>query len=63
MNALVASTSQEQFTLTERIGLNVSNTFDLVNQNVAAINQTQQSAKELSQLAVSQKKELEFFKV
>lgn len=63
MNALVASTSQEQFTLTERVGLNISNTFDLVNQNVIDINQTQQSAKELSQLAGSQKKELEFFNV
>ena len=63
MNALVASTSQEQFTLTERIGLNVSNTVNLVNQNVVAMNQTQQSTKELSQLAVKQKEELEFFKV
>ena len=63
MNALVATTSQEQFTLTERIGLNVSNTVNLVNQNVVAMNQTQQSTKELSQLAVKQKEELEFFKV
>nr|WP_274446433.1 methyl-accepting chemotaxis protein [Aliivibrio fischeri] len=63
INTLVASTSQEQFTLTERIALNTTNTFDLVNQNVAAINQTQQAAKELSQLAVSQKEELTFFKV
>ena len=63
MNTLVASTSQEQFMLTERIALNTTNTFDLVNQNVAAINQTQQAAKELSQLAVSQKEELAFFKI
>lgn len=63
MNALVASRSQEQFTLTERVGLNINNIFDLVNQNVVDINQTQQSAKELSQLAGSQKKELEFFNV
>ncbi|MDD9166249.1 methyl-accepting chemotaxis protein [Aliivibrio sp. S4MY2] len=63
MNALVATTSQEQFTLTERIGLNVSNTVNLVNQNVLTMNQTQQSTKELSQLAVKQKEELEFFKV
>ncbi|MFA1559601.1 methyl-accepting chemotaxis protein [Aliivibrio fischeri] len=63
MNTLVASTSQEQFTLTERIALNTTNTFDLVNQNVAAINQTQQAANELSQLAVSQKEELAFFKI
>ncbi len=63
MNTLVASTSQEQFTLTERIALNTTNTFDLVNQNVAAINQTQQAAKELSQLAISQKEELAFFKI
>ncbi|AAW87598.1 methyl-accepting chemotaxis protein [Aliivibrio fischeri ES114] len=63
MNALVANTSQEQFTLTERIELNVSNTVNLVNQNVVVMNQTQQSTKELSQLAVKQKEELEFFKV
>ena len=63
INSLVASTSQEQFTLTERVALNTSKTFDLVNQNVSAINQTQQAAKELSQLAVAQKNELAFFKV
>ncbi|MGF1834269.1 methyl-accepting chemotaxis protein [Photobacterium sanguinicancri] len=63
INSLVACTSQEQFTLTERVALNTSKTFDLVNQNVSAINQTQQAAKELSQLAVAQKDELAFFKV
>ncbi|MEZ8341170.1 methyl-accepting chemotaxis protein [Vibrio cyclitrophicus] len=63
INTLVTSTSQEQFSLTERIALNTNNAFDLVNQNVSDIHQTQQAAKELSQLAVEQKKELEFFKV
>lgn len=63
INTLVTSTSQEQFSLTERIALNTNNAFDLVNQNVSGIHQTQQAAKELSQLAVEQKKELEFFKV
>lgn len=62
MNSLVASTSQEQFNLTEKIALNTTNTFDLVNQNVSAVNQTQQAAKELSQLAIEQKEELAYFK-
>ncbi|WP_372064229.1 hypothetical protein [Vibrio pelagius] len=43
--------------------MNTNNAFDLVNQNVSGIHQTQQAAKALSQLAVEQKKELEFFKV
>lgn len=63
INTLVTSTSQEQFSLTERIASNTNNAFDLVNQNVSVINKTQKAAKELSQLAVEQKKELEFFKV
>jgi len=63
MNSLVASTSQEQFNLTEKIALNTTNTFDLVNQNVSAVNQTQQAAKELSQLAIEQKEELAYFKM
>ena len=41
---------------------NTANTVDLVNQNVSAINQTQQAAKELAQLALSQKETLSFFK-
>ncbi len=61
VNTLVATASQEQLAVTENIAQNTTATFDLVHQNVSAINQTQQAAAELSQLAVSQKNELSFF--
>lgn len=63
VNALVATASQEQLAVTEDIAQNTTATFDLVHQNVSAINQTQQAAKELSQLAASQKSELSFFSI
>jgi methyl-accepting chemotaxis protein len=62
INTLVAAASQEQFNVTADINKNTSNTVDLVNQNVSAINQTQQAAKELAQLALNQKDTLAFFK-
>ncbi|WP_417526594.1 methyl-accepting chemotaxis protein [Marinomonas shanghaiensis] len=62
INTLVAAASQEQFNVTADINKNTANTVDLVNQNVSAINQTQQAAKELAQLALSQKETLSFFK-
>ncbi|MDD9174616.1 methyl-accepting chemotaxis protein [Aliivibrio sp. S2TY2] len=61
VNTLVATASQEQLAVTDNIAQNTTMTFDLVHQNVSAINQTQQAAKELSQLAASQKGELSFF--
>ncbi|OCH37893.1 methyl-accepting chemotaxis protein [Aliivibrio fischeri] len=61
VNTLVATASQEQLAVTEDIAQNTTATFDLVHQNVSAINQTQQAAAELSQLAVAQKNELSFF--
>lgn len=61
VNTLVATASQEQLAVTDNIARNTTMTFDLVHQNVSAINQTQQAAKELSQLAASQKSELSFF--
>ncbi|MBP3154271.1 methyl-accepting chemotaxis protein [Aliivibrio fischeri] len=63
INTLVATASQEQFSVTEDIAKNTTRTFDLVTQNVSAINQTQQAADELSKLAVAQKTELDFFKM
>lgn len=62
INTLVATASQEQFSVTEDIAKNTTRTFDLVTQNVSAVNQTQQAADELSKLAVAQKTELDFFK-
>ncbi|MGR6860642.1 methyl-accepting chemotaxis protein [Aliivibrio salmonicida] len=63
INTLVATASQEQFYVTEDISKNTTRVFDLVNENVAVINQTQQAAKELSLLAEMQDKELSFFTI
>ena len=63
INTLVATASQEQYSVTEDIAKNTTRTFDLVNENVAAVNQTQQAAQELASLAEKQNQELSFFKV
>lgn len=63
MNALVAAASQEQSCVTDDIAKNTTRTFDLVNENVAAVNQTQKAAQELAALAEQQNQELSFFKV
>ncbi|ODC04024.1 chemotaxis protein [Terasakiispira papahanaumokuakeensis] len=62
INKLVATASHEQFCITEDIERNTQRTLDLVNQNVSAVNQTQQAANELAQLAASQKEVMSFFK-
>ncbi|SBS38814.1 Methyl-accepting chemotaxis protein PctC [Marinomonas spartinae] len=62
INTLVAAASQEQFNVTADINKNTATTVDLVNQNVSAVEQTQQAAKELAQLALKQKDTLDFFK-
>ena len=63
INTLVATASQEQYSVTEDIAKNTTRTFDLVNENVAAVNQTQQAAQDLALLAEKQNQELSFFKV
>lgn len=63
INTLVATASQEQYCVTEDIAKNTTRTFDLVNENVAAINQIEQAAQELVLLAEKQKEELSFFKL
>ncbi len=63
INTLVATASQQQFAVTNEISQATTHTFDLVHQNVAAINQTLQASAELAQLAEAQKSELAFFKV
>ncbi len=63
INMLVATASEQQFCVTEDISKNTTQTFDLVQQNVSAVNQTLQASSELSQLAESQKNELSFFRV
>ncbi|WP_236800004.1 methyl-accepting chemotaxis protein [Aliivibrio fischeri] len=63
INALVATASQEQYSVTEDITKNTTRTFDLVNQNAAAVNQTEQAMLELALLAEKQNQELSFFKI
>lgn len=63
INALVATASQQQHNVTEDISRSTTQTFDLVQQNVSAANQTRQASLELFELAESQKNELSFFRV
>ena len=63
INTLVATASQQQFCVTEDISKNVTQAFDLVQQNVAAVDETLQASAELAQMAEEQKKELAFFRV
>ncbi|MDG3086461.1 methyl-accepting chemotaxis protein [Vibrio hannami] len=63
INTLVATAAQEQFSVTEDISKNTTLAFDLVQQNVSGIDETLQASAELSQLAETQKSELDFFKV
>ena len=63
VNSLVATASQEQNSVTEDISRTTTEAFDLVQQNVSAVNQTLQASAELSQLSEAQKTELSYFKV
>ncbi|SDI85681.1 methyl-accepting chemotaxis protein [Ferrimonas sediminum] len=63
INSMLATSAQEQYCVTEDVSKNTTQTFDLVNQNVAAVNQVVASAERLSRLSSNQKAELEFFKI
>ncbi|TEW52015.1 methyl-accepting chemotaxis protein [Psychromonas algicola] len=63
INSLVATSSQEQFHVTEEIAEITTKAHDLVHQNVSGINDTLQASVELSKLAEHQKSELDFFKI
>ncbi|WP_435234787.1 methyl-accepting chemotaxis protein [Psychromonas sp. PT13] len=63
INALVATASIEQTNVTEDISKNTTQAYDLVQQNVSAINQTLQATEELAKLAQTQKDDLKFFKI
>lgn len=63
INTLVATASQEQYCVTEDIAQNATRTFDLVNENVASIHQTQQVSEELAALAEQQKLDIAAFKL
>ncbi|MHA2939311.1 methyl-accepting chemotaxis protein [Vibrio sp. RC27] len=62
INSLVATSSQEQFHVTEEISQVTTETYDLVHQNVSGIDDTLQASSELSELAETQKRELDVFK-
>jgi len=63
MNTQVATASEEQSSVTQDISQNVSLTFDIVNQNVTGIKESQKASEELSNLAAEQKHLLNFFKL
>jgi len=63
INALVATASLEQTSVTEDISKNTTQANDLVQENVSAINEILQATTELAQLAQTQKDDLAFFKV
>jgi len=63
INALVATASLEQTSVTEDISKNTTQANDLVQENVSAINEILQATTELTQLAQTQKDDLAFFKV
>lgn len=63
MNTHVATASEEQSGVTQDISENVSHAFDLVNKNVAGIEESKRASDELSNLAAKQKDLLSFFKL
>ncbi|AAW88154.1 methyl-accepting chemotaxis protein [Aliivibrio fischeri ES114] len=63
MNSLVSTASQEQSNVTEEVAKSVIHTFDLVNQNVTGINQSNSASEELAKLSEEQKNILSFFKL
>jgi methyl-accepting chemotaxis protein len=63
VNALVATASTEQSSVTDEISGNISATVDMVNQNVSGIGASTRASLELSQQAEKQKELLAFFRL
>ncbi|MGL6261708.1 methyl-accepting chemotaxis protein [Vibrio sp. WXL210] len=63
INALVASASQEQLSVTQEVAKSSEVIMDLVNQNASAVAQTQQASAELAKLSNQQKQDLAHFKL
>jgi methyl-accepting chemotaxis protein len=63
MNTLVSTASQEQSTVTQDVAANVMQASDMVTQNVAGIDQSNQASEELARLSEEQKIILNFFKL
>ncbi|WP_158264567.1 methyl-accepting chemotaxis protein [Photobacterium rosenbergii] len=62
INAQVAAASEEQSMVTEHINSNITSALDIINDNIAGINQSASAAQALSVLAEKQKQQLSFFK-
>ncbi|WP_242065853.1 methyl-accepting chemotaxis protein [Moritella sp. F3] len=63
MNTLVSTASHEQSAVTQDIAANVMQASDMVTQNVAGIDQSNQASEELARLSEEQKMILNFFKL
>ncbi|EGQ7941879.1 methyl-accepting chemotaxis protein [Vibrio cholerae] len=63
INAQVATASEEQSQVTKDINRNLSNIYELVNQNVTGITQSAAASHELSDLAEQQHQQLQYFRV
>ncbi|QFI38705.1 methyl-accepting chemotaxis protein [Moritella marina ATCC 15381] len=63
MNTLVSTASHEQSAVTQDIAANVMQASDMVTQNVAGIDQSNQASEELARLSEEQKTILNFFKL
>ena len=63
INGLVVTASKEQYIVTESIDKNTIRTFDLVNENVVSVKETEHSIQALVELVNTQNKELSFFKL
>ncbi|GAK83953.1 methyl-accepting chemotaxis protein I [Vibrio ponticus] len=63
MNTQVATASEEQSSVTQEVSHNITHTFDIVNNNVASVEESEQASEKLSGLANEQKQLLSFFKL
>ncbi|SIO95864.1 methyl-accepting chemotaxis protein [Vibrio spartinae] len=63
VNTLVASSSEEQRSVTADISRNINNIYQLVTQNVTGVIQSAEASQELSSLAEQQSQQLSYFKL
>ncbi|SJN58814.1 Methyl-accepting chemotaxis protein CtpH [Vibrio ruber DSM 16370] len=63
VNAQVASSSEEQRSVTADISQNINNIYQLVTQNVTGVIQSAEASQELSSLAEQQSQQLSYFKL
>ncbi len=63
INDLIATSSQEQLSVTEDIARSTNETLMLVHDNAQAVEDSKQASEELARLAVLQKSEMSFFKI